>query len=85
MAGTAQPRFGKGPESSDTCAVAGFTIREIYPPELGCANDERSGMHGTPIAGTTLLHLAIDFDEQEIFNLGSAYGMHLTLLRPRHS
>ena len=26
-------------------------------------------MHGTPIGGTTLLHLSIDFDEQEIFDL----------------
>ena len=25
-------------------------------------------MHGTPIDGTTLLHLAIDFDEREIFD-----------------
>lgn len=46
-----------------------FAYREIYPPELGCADDGRSGLHGTPIGGTTLLHLAIDFDEQEIFNL----------------
>jgi ankyrin repeat protein len=46
-----------------------FTLREIYPPELGCADDERSGLHGTPIAGTTLLHLAIEFDEPEIFDL----------------
>lgn len=46
-----------------------FSSREIYPPELGCAEDGRSGMHGTTIDGTTLLHLAIDFDEQEIFDL----------------
>ena len=26
-------------------------------------------MCGTPIAGTTLLHLAIDFGEREIFDL----------------
>ena len=44
-----------------------FTAREIYPPELGCAADGRSGLHGTPVDGTTLLHLAIEFDEQEIF------------------
>jgi ankyrin repeat protein len=51
-----------------------FTLREIYPPELGCAEDGRSGMHGTPIDGTTLLHLAIDFDEQEIFDLLLQHG-----------
>ncbi|MCI0746778.1 MAG: ankyrin repeat domain-containing protein [Verrucomicrobia subdivision 3 bacterium] len=44
-----------------------FTLREIYPPQCGCATDDRSGMHWTPIQGTTLLHLAIDFREQEIF------------------
>src|SRR5207249_10071206 len=32
-----------------------FTWREIYPPELGCSNDGRSGMHWPPLAGTTLL------------------------------
>jgi hypothetical protein len=46
-----------------------FSLLEIYPPELGCANDGRSGMHWTPIDGTTLLHLAIDFDEEEIFEM----------------
>lgn len=44
-----------------------FVAREIYPPDLGCAADGRSGMHGTPVDGTTLLHLAIEFDEEEIF------------------
>lgn len=44
-----------------------FSYREIYPVELGCAEDLISGLHGTPIDGTTLLHLSIDFDEQEIF------------------
>jgi len=46
-----------------------FAYREIYPPELGCADDGRSGLHGTPLDGTTLLHLAIDFDEIAIFDL----------------
>lgn len=45
-----------------------FSYGEIYPTELGCKNDLRSGLHGTPIAGTTLLHLSIDFNEQEIFD-----------------
>jgi ankyrin repeat protein len=51
-----------------------FEYREIYLPSLGCHDDGRSGLHGTPIAGTTLLHLAIDFDEQEIFDLLLAHG-----------
>lgn len=51
-----------------------FASREIYPPELGCADDGRSGLHGTPLDGTTLLHLAIEFDEREIFDLLLAHG-----------
>lgn len=46
-----------------------FSLVEIYPPELGCAKDGRSGMHWTPIDGTTLLHLSIDFDDMELFDL----------------
>jgi ankyrin repeat protein len=45
-----------------------FSYGDIYPSELGCANDLRSGLHGTPIDGTILLHLSIDFDEKEIFD-----------------
>lgn len=43
-----------------------FTYREIYPVELGCHEDETSGLHGTPIAETTLLHISVDFDEMDI-------------------
>lgn len=45
-----------------------WAYREIYPPSLGCPDDSRSGLHGTPIHGTTLLHLSIDFDERDIFD-----------------
>lgn len=51
-----------------------FTLREIYPPECGCADDGRSGVHWTPIDGATLLHLAIDFREREIFDWLLARG-----------
>ena len=51
-----------------------FTRREIYPAECGCADDDRSGMHWTPIHGATLLHLAIDFREREIFDWLLARG-----------
>ncbi|HEU4722427.1 MAG TPA: ankyrin repeat domain-containing protein [Gemmatimonadaceae bacterium] len=50
-----------------------FTLREIYPPEVGCP-EGRAGMHWTPIAGTTLLHLAVDFYEREIFEWLLARG-----------
>jgi len=43
-----------------------FSLAEIYPPELGCGPDLSYGLHGTPIAGTTLLHICVEFDEIEI-------------------
>ncbi len=43
-----------------------FSHEEIYPPELGCSADHSFALHGTPIAGTTMLHMAVDFDEMEI-------------------
>ncbi len=43
-----------------------FAHREIYPPELGCHADESLALHGTPLAGATLLHLCVDYDELEI-------------------
>lgn len=42
-----------------------FTHREIYPPDLGC-HDEVLATQGTPLKGTTLLHLCADYDELEI-------------------
>jgi len=42
-----------------------FTHEEIYPPELGC-HDEVMATHGTPLAGTTLLHMCADYGEIEI-------------------
>jgi len=43
-----------------------FPHEEIYPPELGCSVDHTYALHGTPLAGTTLLHICVDFDEIEI-------------------
>jgi Ankyrin repeat len=43
-----------------------FSHREIYPPEVGCHADESLALHGTPLAGTTLLHICVDYDEMEI-------------------
>lgn len=42
-----------------------FTHEEIYPPQLGC-HDEVLATQGTPLKGTTLLHLCADYDELEI-------------------
>jgi ankyrin repeat protein len=43
-----------------------FAHEEIYPPTLGCHADHSYALHGTPLDGTTLLHICIDFDEIEI-------------------
>ena len=43
-----------------------FSHHEIYPLELGCHVDETLALHGTPLAGSTLLHLCVDTDEIEI-------------------
>lgn len=42
-----------------------FTHEEIYPPEMGC-HDEINATQGTPLKGSTLLHLCADYDELEI-------------------
>jgi len=43
-----------------------FSLAEIYPLELGCGPDLSFGLHGTPLDGTTLLHICVEFDEIEI-------------------
>jgi hypothetical protein len=43
-----------------------FSHGEIYPAELRCHADPTLALHGTPLAGTTLLHLCIDTDEFEM-------------------
>jgi hypothetical protein len=42
-----------------------FAWEEIFPPEMGC-HDEVLATHGTPLGGTTLLHICADYDEMEI-------------------
>ena len=42
-----------------------FSHDEIYPPDLRC-HDEVLATQGTPLKGTTLLHLCADYDEFEI-------------------
>jgi hypothetical protein len=45
-----------------------FPVTDAFPPELGCRTDvfQPSVAQGTPIHGTTLLHLAAYFDEIKI-------------------
>jgi ankyrin repeat protein len=40
-----------------------FTEAEIFPPALGLKPGD--GLNFTPVAGGTLLHLAVEFDDQE--------------------
>jgi ankyrin repeat protein len=45
--------------------VRTFSHEEIYPPEMGC-HDEINATQGTPLKGSTLLHMCVDYDEFEI-------------------
>jgi ankyrin repeat protein len=45
-----------------------FAHRDIYPPELGCHEDEPLALCATPLSGTTLLHLCVDYYETDILN-----------------
>jgi len=42
-----------------------FSHRDIYPAEMGCG-DPIDATVGTPLGGTTLLHMCVEFDELEI-------------------
>lgn len=55
-----------------------FSFEEIYPPELGCHNDPLATF-GTPLGGTTLLHMCIDYDEMEIAQWLVAHGMDVDI------
>jgi ankyrin repeat protein len=41
-----------------------FSLTEIFPPEVGLK--EPGAPHATPLDGVTLLHMAVDFDEDQI-------------------
>ncbi|MDA1266991.1 MAG: ankyrin repeat domain-containing protein [Planctomycetota bacterium] len=43
-----------------------FSHEEVWPRALGCHSDRSLALHGTPIAGGTLLHLCVDYDELEL-------------------
>lgn len=42
-----------------------WTHREVYPAEMGCG-DPIDATVGTPLGGTTLLHMCVDYDELDI-------------------
>ena len=51
-----------------------FAHDDIYPRALGCHADPWLALHATPLAGTTLLHMSVDYDEEEIARWLLAHG-----------
>ena len=43
-----------------------FSHKDIFPRDLGCHEDKSLALHGTPLDGATLMHIAVDYDEMEI-------------------
>ena len=43
-----------------------FSHQDIWPPSLECHADESLALHGAPLAGATLLHMAVDYEERGI-------------------
>lgn len=54
-----------------------FPVIDVFPPELGCRTDvfRPHVAQGTPIHGTTLLHIAAYFDEIDIAEWLLEHGM----------
>ena len=55
-----------------------FTHREIYPAEVGCEAPIDATV-GTPLGGTTLLHMCVDYDELEIARWLLSKGMDVNI------
>ena len=43
-----------------------FMHQEMFPLELGCHSDERAALTGTPLGGSGLLNMCIEYDEMEM-------------------
>src|SRR5688572_22634616 len=43
-----------------------FSHREMFPPEAGCHEDVFSALGGTPLGGSGLLNMCIEYDEMEL-------------------
>jgi hypothetical protein len=53
-----------------------FSHRAIYPAEMGCG-DPLDATVGTPLDGTTLLHMCVEYDELEIGRWLLERGTHV--------
>ncbi len=51
-----------------------FSHREIYPAEMGCG-DPLDAVTGTPLGGTTLLHMCVEYGEMDIARWLLDHGM----------
>jgi hypothetical protein len=51
-----------------------FSHDEIWPRALGCHTDLSLALHGTPLAGATLLHFCVDHHEPEVLEWMLANG-----------
>jgi hypothetical protein len=56
-----------------------FSHREIYPSEMGCLEPINATV-GTPLGGTTLLHMCVDYDEMGIALWLLDHGMDVNAL-----
>ena len=43
-----------------------LSIDDIYPLALGCHEDRDLALHGAPLDGATLLHMAVDYEELDV-------------------
>ena len=43
-----------------------FTHQQMFPRELGCHDDDISALVGTPLGGSGLLNMCIEYDEMEL-------------------
>ena len=43
-----------------------FSHEDIYPPSLACHDEHKLALHGAPLAGATLLHMAVDYEDLDV-------------------
>jgi hypothetical protein len=43
-----------------------FSHEDIYPPSLACHDEHKLALHGAPLAGATLLHMAADYEDLDV-------------------
>ncbi|MES2180276.1 MAG: ankyrin repeat domain-containing protein [Gemmatimonadota bacterium] len=59
--------------------VRTFAHCDIWPSDLGCHADESLALHGVPLAGATLLHMAVDYEEIDVVRWLLDHGMDVNV------